>query len=76
MAYEQERARIAQRINDAFPAPSAAAAAVDPKTLFCENWDLVKNVLSAAKIFLPGWADAIIDLIIKAGDAVKAEICG
>lgn len=57
---------------------SAAAtreAAGDPKQLFCENWDTVKAVLGFLRQYGPGFLKPIIDIVIKAGDALKRAIC-
>jgi hypothetical protein len=75
-------ARTARRRTPA-PAPPAAAAAgggaaaagVDPKKLFCDNWDTVKAVLGFLRSVAPAFLKPIIDMVIRAGDAVKATIC-
>jgi 3-oxoacyl-ACP reductase-like protein len=53
----------------------AAAAGVDPKKLFCDNWDTVKAVLGFLRSVAPAFLKPIIDMVIRAGDAVKATIC-
>ncbi len=50
-------------------------AAADPKQLFCDNWDTVKQVLNFLKPFLPQKLQGIVDMIIKAGDTLKQLIC-
>ena len=85
---DNERQRISALIAEALssetPAPkaamaatgaAAAAAAVDPKQLFCKNWDTVKLVLGALRQFAPAFLKPLIDLVIKAGDALKKAIC-
>jgi len=53
----------------------AGAEAVDPKELFCQNWDTVKAVLGVLRNFAPAFLKPLIDLVIKAGDALKKAIC-
>jgi hypothetical protein len=81
---ETERQRISALIAEALstdtPQPKAAAtgaaaAPVDPKQLFCKNWDTVKMVLGALRQFAPAFLKPLIDLVIKAGDALKKAIC-
>ena len=50
-------------------------AAVDPKKLFCDNWDTVKAVLGVLRQYGPGFLKPIIDIVIKAGDGLKKAIC-
>ncbi len=85
MASHANDERISRAITDALssdapaaaaPAAGVAAAGVDPKELFCQNWDTVKGVLSFLRTVAPAFLKPIIDIVIKAGDAVKATICG
>lgn len=60
---------------DALQTSSVTAAALpDPKTLFCQHWGTARQVLQALKLLLPklGW---LFDLIIVAGDKLRAAIC-
>jgi hypothetical protein len=59
------------RVNEA----AAADALVNPKELFCNNWDMVKQVLQFLKPYLPKYLQGILVVIIKAGDALKNVIC-
>jgi hypothetical protein len=81
---DSDRQRIREAVAKALmeddgraPAATAAlaAAAIDPKRLFCDNWETVKAVLQFLKPFLPKSLQGVVDGIIKAGDAVKALIC-
>ncbi|MFL6844931.1 MAG: hypothetical protein ACJ8ER_08645 [Allosphingosinicella sp.] len=54
---------------------AAAAGGADPKKLFCDNWDTVKQVLQFLKPFLPKLLRGFVDAIIKAGDVLKGIIC-
>jgi hypothetical protein len=77
-------ALIAKELSSDTPQPTAAmaateataaAAAVDPKELFCKNWDTVKAVLGILRKFAPAFLKPLIDLVIKGGDALKKAIC-
>jgi hypothetical protein len=74
------RAIVEALSSDTPPAAAAmaagSAAAADPKQLFCDNWDTVKRVLEFLRTVAPAFLKPIIDIVIKAGDAVKAAICG
>jgi len=75
---QQLSAAIVEALNSDRPASAAAPpakAAADPKRLFCENWDMVKTVLGFLRTVAPKFLRPIIDMVIKAGDAVKAAIC-
>jgi hypothetical protein len=76
---EQVSAAIMEALgNDALPASTDApgtTVAADPKKLFCDNWDTVKLVLGFLRTVAPAFLKPIIDIVIKAGDAVKATIC-
>ncbi len=80
----EDRAKAAQAVaglmsaSDAHVLPATmmttAALNVDPKKLFCENWETVKTVLQALASLVPG-AGLIVGWIIKAGDLAHGAIC-
>lgn len=75
---QQLSAAIVKALNSDSPATAAApqaTVAADPKELFCKNWDTVKTVLGFLRTVAPKFLRPIIDMVIKAGDAVKAAIC-
>jgi len=77
---DNDRQRAAAAITEALSAddrgaPAPVADRADPKQLFCENWDLVKRVLLALRQFAPAFLKPIIDMVIKAGDALQKVIC-
>lgn len=53
----------------------AAKPGVDPKQLFCQNWDTVKVVLGFIGQQVGGPAAVVIKIIVAAGDALKGKIC-
>jgi hypothetical protein len=59
----------------AFAAPAAAAAGVDPKKIFCDDWPTAKSVLQALQSVVPQPGPIIIGLVISAGDAAHSTIC-
>ncbi|HEX8574029.1 MAG TPA: hypothetical protein VF759_14895 [Allosphingosinicella sp.] len=74
------REAVARALMDDSEVETVSAAAtttgrVDPKALFCEHWETVKQVLQFVKDYLPKYLRPIVSLIIKAGDALKATIC-
>lgn len=70
------RAVAAAMVTDTGPEPvMALAAGIDPKQLFCQNWDTVKTVLEVLKALVPGPVGVIIGVVIKAGDAAHKAIC-
>jgi hypothetical protein len=77
----QIREAIARALMDDSPVKEAghhgmaAAAAPNPKELFCKNWDTVRTVLLFLKSFLPKNLQGVVDAIIKAGDVLKGIIC-
>ena len=81
-----EQERISTLIAEALTSEGAESAAEpsvgaelasipDPKRLFCDNWDTVKLVLGVLRQFAPAFLKPLIDLVIKAGDALKGAIC-
>ena len=55
-------------------APEAAAAG-DPKEVFCKNWPLIRTGLEILQTFVPLPIRPIVALVIKAGDAAAGAIC-
>jgi hypothetical protein len=84
---EDDRKRGSKAIAEALMSDSAPAAAVaggpaaaaalpaNAKKLFCDNWTTVKSVLQVLRQFAPGFVKPLIDIVIKAGDALKSAIC-
>ena len=76
---QQAREAVARAIMDdsdvSAAGGSAAALGANPNELFCKNWDMVKQVLQFLKPFLPKVLRGVVDIIIKAGDALKSTIC-
>lgn len=60
----------------AAPAAAAALGVGDLKEAFCKNWDTVKAVLQFLSGFLPAALRPLVAIIITAGDALHAAICG
>ena len=74
---QEERLQIAQALADGLDDKEnvgAPALVGDARQLFCENWDVVKQVLSYLKPLLPafGW---VITAIIAAGDILHRRVC-
>ncbi|HYJ29530.1 MAG TPA: hypothetical protein VEW25_04235 [Allosphingosinicella sp.] len=83
MASKANNEGISRAITEALSSDAPAATAMgpgatlaaDPKKLFCDNWATVKLVLGYLRTVAPAFLKPIIDMVIKAGDAVKATIC-
>ncbi len=75
---QEERLQIAQALADGLDGRSegnAAALTGDARQLFCQNWDVVKQVLGYLKPRLPAPVGWVIAALIAAGDILHGKIC-
>lgn len=79
---EDERQNYEQQITAALAADMSASgtaaappiAAADLRRLFCDNWDMVKTVITALGVIFPP-ALLVVTPLIKVGDIAKGIIC-
>lgn len=69
----EERLRIAQAMMD--ETPIEATSLTDVKSVFCQNWGIVKQVLEFLSGYLPLPVRWALKAIITAGDILRGKIC-
>lgn len=75
---QEERLRIAQALADGLDDQENAGAPAlvgDARQIFCQNWDVVKQVLGYLKPHLPAPVGWVIAGLIAAGDILHRKIC-
>ncbi|MDR6788825.1 hypothetical protein J2Y58_002190 [Sphingomonas sp. BE138] len=68
-----ERQQIALAMMD--ETPIEAKPLTDVKSVFCQNWDTVKQVLEFLSGYLPLPVRFAVKALIKAGDILHGKIC-
>lgn len=53
----------------------AKTEGLNPKEVFCENWDTVSRVLAVLMAIVPGPAKGVIGAVLAIGNGVKKAIC-
>ncbi|VXC82037.1 hypothetical protein [Sphingomonas sp. 8AM] len=75
---QDERLQITQALADGLSDQAGADAPAlvgDARQIFCQNWDVVKQVLSFLKPYLPAPIGWVIAGLIAAGDILHGKIC-
>jgi hypothetical protein len=75
---QEERLQITQALADGLNDRDGGGAAPlvgDARQIFCQNWDIVKQVLGYLKPLLPAPASWIVAGLIKAGDILHGKVC-
>ena len=80
-----QRAQLTALVSEAMqaegaPATTRALVDVDPRELFCHNWDTVRSVLIYIRdhfpVPIPGIVKTAISVLIRIGDGAHAILCG
>lgn len=80
-----QREKLTTLVSEAMQAEEAPAAreslaGVDPRELFCQNWDTVRSVLIYIRdhfpVPIPGIVKTAISVLIRIGDGAHAILCG